>query len=73
MYMDIHMYDFCLFFVSPPLIPQHIKRLVEDPAEQPPVARRHSKIVCHLITMSWRRQVVFPAGLSEKNHLKMIV
>lgn len=73
MYVHIHMYDFCLFFVSPPLIPQYIKRLAEDPAEQPPVARRRSETVCHLITMAQRRQVVFPAGLSEKDCLKMIV
>lgn len=73
MYMHIHMYDFCLFFASPPLIPQHIKRLTEDAAEQPPAVRRHSKIVCHLFTMSRRRQVVLPAGLSEKDRLKMIV
>lgn len=73
MYVHIHMYDFCLFFVSLPLIPQHIKRLVEDPAEQPPAVGRRSKVVCHLITMAHGRQVVFPAGLSEKDYLKAIV
>lgn len=72
MYVHIHMYDFCPFFVSFPLIPQHIKSLVEDPAEQPPTAGRRSKIVCHLITMAQGRQVVFPSGSSEKNYLKAI-
>lgn len=73
MHVHIHMHDFWLFFVSPPLIPQHIKRLAEDPAEQPPAARRRSKTICPPIAMAQRRQVVFPAGLSEKDCLKMIV
>lgn len=38
-----------------------------------PAVGRHSKVVCCLITMAQRRQVVFPAGLPEKGSLKMIV
>lgn len=73
MYVHIHMDDFCLFFVSPPLIPPHIKRLAEDAAEQPPAVRRRSKVVCCLITMAQRRRVVLPAGLSAKDCLKILV